>query len=276
MFYVEDLLEPGDHKKVTMMDIDAIKNLMADDAVASIETRGKHALVLGFWSSTGREVGVVVKPTATDLFDVSDAGESWAELVGEGLMPLRPSRNIREKVARLCALHGVKLRDNGVLYDLVKAGEIPAVARRIVAATTALDSFRVWHPEGAPKEFSFDVVAKETRVFAEQNGMKVIERSVVQGATGYQWSVPLLLEGKTRDRAAVLSSELPVDAAIQQAIGWTVDTRSPLVMLVKQSNEEGFHLPESIQHKVAIIARKTKKLPERIVRSAENLMRKVA
>lgn len=98
---------------------------------------GTDGLGLGFFTSTGRQVGVRVQRTLVDgLLEVSDGGASWMDLVTGGYADATPTPTELDKIERLCSMYGVRWgRDLSELTMLAELADFAGAARRIAAVS---------------------------------------------------------------------------------------------------------------------------------------------
>jgi hypothetical protein len=79
---------------------------------------------------------------------VSDAGESWSELVMAGYTNPRPTSPEQAALKRLCAQHGLTwASERTEVFGIAHAGDFPDVARRVTAVALAIDGWRAWYPD---------------------------------------------------------------------------------------------------------------------------------
>lgn len=208
--------------------LETIRRSTIDTAAVDADTLG-----FGFYDCTGREIPIVVAREGAEDVILSDAGETWWSFVSEGYVDGRPSGDDRDRVERLAKLYGVIWDQHACAFTALAnertAGEI---ARRIVAASLALDGWRAFYPPRVEWRERSNVVIEESAALAQKEGFETRRNEPVRGRR-LPWKVPLVVaEGNRSVNLLVLPNDARV--IIERAMLWSVDTGRPAVALVPE------------------------------------------
>jgi hypothetical protein len=242
------------------------------DAVMAAITPSLGTLTLGLKSSTGREIPLLLQRLANGQLLVSDAGETWAELIMTGHATARPTRGQTERLARLVSLYRVSWDDGDrALQTWCSLDTLPDAAGRVTAASIALDGWRVLSEE--PEVIS---VARRPRLQdlservarrARDDGWEAQVRTSIPGRTGFAWPAALLLRRGAK-RVGIRVSRAAPEIALEQAIGCASDTETPVVLVMRSDAAET--LAGKAAH-VVVIPGLAKARPREILDAANRL-----
>jgi hypothetical protein len=211
---------------------------LASDFVRDFARFG-NAVGMGFWSSTGREIPIVVEPVARDGWvRLSDAGEAWFEMVSEGLFNPAPTQTERRRLVALCRSFGVEWDVKRCAVTATCAIEDASkVARRVLSASITMEGWRLFAPEAPEVAARRSTIIDSVRSLATEAKLIVDAGGVLRGKSGHDWPVDTILRTE-RNAVGVemLTDTLPVFAG--RAIGWSYDTRAPLIVLASARRAE--------------------------------------
>lgn len=242
--------------------------LIADASLAYC--RFGNAVTSGFWSMTGREVPVVVVEGASPgTVRLGDAGEAWFELVSEGICNPSPSQRDRERVERLCEHYGVSWDHRArEIYVDCPIQESPGWVRKIISATIALDGWRILHPvDKAVTRLSRQEIVDGVVEVARRKGIQVDPKGYVVGVSGNPWSADAVFRGEREKVVGVHVLEENVPSFTERAIGWSYDTKAPMVVVASKMKADRIRDMQSLQwnSKIRAISRASDHLSEQVV-----------
>src|ERR1700690_546176 len=126
--------------------LDRLRVQLSNGLAASV-TESEDSLTLGFRSSCGREMPIYIRPIIGDRVLLSDGGETWNDLVGEGLTDATPLRRDIARLLAVAAMFGVdwSMKERSFIAQCDEKDALD-VARRLTMASIAVDGWRVWVP----------------------------------------------------------------------------------------------------------------------------------
>jgi hypothetical protein len=230
------------------------------------------SLTLGLADSTGRQIPLVIGTSlAENLYRVGDGGESWGELVQAGHADPSPSDADTRKIAHLCELYQVAWDSYSCeVHCMASSESLFDVARRVTAASIALEGWRAWFPplNRAPKESS-SVIARHLRSIGPHHGWQVAVGALVHGAR-HNWAVSADLTRAGKQVAVTVSSETSPGHLIERLLGWQYDTSRPLVAVVNEGIEKTLRDASELEN-VKLVPRGLRKTAEAVLKSAASI-----
>lgn len=229
-------------------------------------------LSLGMRSSTGREIPILLQRLANGELLVSDAGETWGELVMTGHASVRPSKAQSERLKRLGDMYKVGWDHGALAFEaLCTFYTLPDAARRVTAASIALDGWRALSDQPdvirVARTPNLSTLSARVAEKARSVGWHVTENQSLAGKTGFSWPTVAVLDRKST-RVGIRVSHSKPEVAIEQAVGCAVDTNTPIVLVAKTE------VPDSFLHRaahVAVIPGLAKATPRQILEAVDRL-----
>jgi hypothetical protein len=210
--------------------LERLQRVLVSDLAKAI-TPQMGTLTVGMRSGGGREIPITVETLANGEFLLTDAGETWFDLVGAGCVALAPSKADRLRLDRLASLHRVEWREHPRCFAAqCTFREFTDSVLRLTAASIALDGWRAWSAPPEPYVPSARAVYREVVEEAPEAGWKAIEDASLQGRSTHSWPMPVLLRRDGKD-VGVRVAHGSDDEVIERSIGVVIDTGTPLVVV---------------------------------------------
>jgi hypothetical protein len=251
--------------------LDRLQAQFADGLAVSV-TESEGSLTLGFRSSCGREIPIHIRSVGGDRLLLSDGGETWSDLVGDGLADAEPAEQDARRLSALASMFQVdwSARERSFVADCDEK-EALTVARQITMATIALDGWRVWvpapvHPLARPR-----AIVRQTARVAHKAGFQTETDFVLPSKLGIPNRCPLLLRASTK-QAAVQFDDASADHVAQHAMMAVKD--SGIHTVVVTSVRTARKLCDSIELNIAgigVVPRLSRGTPTRIVDMAKHI-----
>ena len=252
--------------------IDNLRDVLAKDLHASV-TREGTSLGLGFRSTTGREIPLVITACVQPCtVRISDGGETWWELVKEGYAAPQPSTPDRDRLVRVCDLYEVHWeRRDCEVFGIATTDKAPDLVRRIVAASLAIDAWRAWYPpKDAPSE-AVQAIVQELQDAAPHRGWVPEVAPTIRGRTGHIWRPHARLKRDQKGAVVTIFSVDSADQIAQSLIGWMSDVPEPMVAVVPERLAEQLTADVAFQEGLAFVPREQAHTAERILKSADDI-----
>ena len=193
---------------------------------------GIGSIGLGMFTADGRQVGAVVRETATNILEISDGGETWSDLRMDGCVSGAPNATLRLKLETLCKSYGVQWDQKTTsIVTVVRRNGFPEAARRIGAASIAIDSWRTWISPRESGAATNRAIVCDVREIATKREWLVDEDACVPGKLSVQWHASAVLHRRSRHVALTFLDEKSKDKVLQRAAGWMLGTDIPLIFV---------------------------------------------
>lgn len=234
---------------------------------------GSGGLGLGFFTSTGRQVGVRVRRTLIEtMLEVSDGGASWMDLVMGGYADAIPTPTEQEKIDRLCSMHGVRwAREVGEVSTIVDVADFGTAARRIAAVSLAMDGWRAWYPPVQELRVpNSAMIVRSVARSASRAGWRLGARRHVRG-TIHRWMADAVLSknGPDANEASIcFMQEHRVERAMERAVAWHYDVTTPLVLVVPEKTAAAMRDSTELTREIVPVPRTEKGTAKRILEAA--------
>ncbi len=208
-----------------------LRNALANDLGRQVIQFDK-VLGTGFQLSTGRPVALFVEQLATpDLIRVSDAGETWIDLVMHGVADPKPTPPEVRRLRRTCKMQGAGWDEKHREIVITCApNDFASAARRIISVALAIDGWRAWQEEAQKRPAYLEVVARELKSSAPKHGWDVDMRPTLRGKRS-NWKVAARLHRKDTHAVVFPMMGESGDVVIQRALGFKADRNEPLVIV---------------------------------------------
>lgn len=233
---------------------------------------GIGSIGLGIFTSDGRQVGATVQPTSnSDTLEVSDGGETWSDLLMDGYVSAIPSDSVRKKLDALCRTYRVTWDEQrNAIVSMSSQSGFAETARRIAAASIAIDGWRPWFAERGTGERYGEIVAK-VKVIGASHHWEMEEGVYVPGNNFSSWRAHAMLRRRGQQAALTFLEERTRESAMQRIAGWMLDTAVPVVFVAHEgvANDLGAQVERS--GKAAIVPRRRAGTPQLIVDMVERI-----
>ena len=259
-----------------MMNEELLRKLhesLAAQAIATVGHRGS-AFSLGFWTSEGRQIALDVAETNVDgVVRVSDAGESWSELVMSGYTDPKPTRAERAALQRLCALHGLVWdNDRTEIVCLAKLDEFPEVTHRVTAAAMAVDGWRAWYPDLAKDPaVKADAIVRELVHLGPQTRWEVEPHAKMDGKRRRVWDVGARLRRNHRSAIVSFFPENDRERVVERMLGCVYDVGEPLIAVTSEHIAMELRGASELGQDVVAVPQQTDGTPQLIFSAAERV-----
>jgi hypothetical protein len=269
MMHPDDLLDRDNPP------LEKLKRALRESMARGVEV-GIGAIGLGLFTADGRQVAVRVK-AAGAMLDISDGGETWSDLWMDGLVAADPSDAMREKLIAACKTYGVfwdqRARSIACPAD---AAKFPDVAKRIAAASLAIDGWRSW--------LSLTLAGEATELDRarglEQGVREVAERRdwifeahpSIPGHRFQVWKANAILRRGGRQAAlALLLHEPSQNAVKERARGWILDTTTRLIFVTNENVANDLVDAAEFAGRAIMVQRQRHGTPEKIMEAVERI-----
>lgn len=250
--------------------LERLQQQLGESLASGVEV-GLGSIGTGLFTADGRQVGAAVRETATaSVLDLSDGGETWSDLWMDGYVPRSPTPALRAKLEALCQMYGViwDQKARAIVCVSSPSGFADA-ARRIAAASIAIDGWRLWLLEREERVERASVVVEGVRSIAERRHWIFEEKPSIKGRRFSEWRANALFTRSERQAALTFLDDATPDKAMQRIAGWVLDTNVPLVFVAQERIANDINALTSFPQRAIIIPRHGLGLPEAIMGAIE-------
>ena len=260
---------------------DAIKQLFEALRLEAAEsvTLLDDALGFEFFASSGRMIPIIAETTVTDRFKLSDAGETWNELVSDGYTKFRPSYSNAKRLERLASMYDVGWNSRtGAFETHATVADAAAAARRLLSASIALDAWRVWAEVAPARAIAPRELVKRVQTMARGYGWD--ETSIGQKLPGektrHEYATDLVLTKGVR-KAAISSVPGSPEFVMRTAVCWMTDVQVPVVLITSPRTAEQVADHQELRGRaVAVVGRAGAETAPKVLEQAERVTKLVA
>lgn len=250
--------------------LEQLSQQMRESMAAEVEV-GLGSIGLGIFTSDGRQVGTTVNVLGENIVEVTDGGETWSDLWMDGVVSASPTDSVRRKLDALCGGYGVRWdADKNVIKCAVAPARFSEAARRVAAASIAIDGWRAWLAE---KEVgaTYRAIIDRARELTEPHDWHVDENIYVRGHRFAHWRVNAMFQKRGKSAAVTFLEERTRDGAMQRMAGWVLDTELSLVFVAQEGIANDLIAEVAEYKRAAIVPRRKSGTPEMIVSAIETL-----
>jgi hypothetical protein len=249
--------------------LDRLRQALGESLARDVEV-GIGAVGIGVFTADGRQVGATVRETGTTTLDISDGGETWSDLWIEGYVGTTPTRSVQDKLETICHSYGVAWDKNTrSIVCPAEPSAFPDVARRIAAASIAIDGWRLWLTERDTDTEHVNNIVRDVGSIAGRREWEMQEYAAIRGQKYTGWTARALLTRKGRQAALAFLDDNTHDRAMQRAMGWMLDTDVPLIFVARPNVANDMKNAREFVGRAAIVARSRTGTAEAIVDAAE-------
>jgi len=255
-----------------MIDPTKLRSLVADQLSTELYVDGS-AIGVGLFTPDGRQLGVRVRETAAGLL-LSDAGETWSDLVKDGYVDSRPTTAIREKIEEACRGYGVAWESTTrSLQTTCDEQGLAGAMLRMVGASIAIDGWRSWMRARQHGRPHVQTIMRAVETQAIKSGWDYLPKFQVAGGTRLWHSAGRFSRNRQQAVFTFINEEDPEQAA-ERVAGWILDTQVPLVFVVPANVAMTLRADEILVKAVdraEIVDRSDSETARRIVEAAERV-----
>jgi len=247
-------------------------------------TVGQDGVWPGFLLSDGTDLVLFAREYGDGL-RVTDCGVAWNSLVMGGYTDFLPTAADAARVERMCALYGCSFDPMaGEVYTTCGPEESGDGTRRVVSAALALDAWRAWYPQRPPTRKATQKRLETSIAHAvtarSRDGWWVTSKPPVRlGSSGRAWRSMFEVGHSEEMRNASVSvnamSDDSPDVVLDRALGFALDTKRPLILLVKEMVARKIEGSSELRVGLSVVSRDSEdpnEPGERVIRAATKLL----